>query len=98
MTFEGDPAKNEANIAKHGIDFVDAVRIFEGPTLQRPDDRRSYGETRVVAYGMVDGHEIVVVYTARLGNIRIISARTAHRNERKAYREAYPGYWFGRQD
>ncbi len=37
MAFEWDAAKNAANIAKHGIDFEDAIRIFEGPVLQKAD-------------------------------------------------------------
>jgi hypothetical protein len=90
MHFEWDPAKNAANFAKHGIDFADAVLIFEGPVLERPDNRLDYGEMRMIAYGAVGEHEIVVVYTIRGGSRRIISARRAHRNERKAYRQAYP--------
>jgi len=86
--FEWDPAKNEANILKHELDFTEAVRIFEGPVLERIDDRRDYGEDRFVAIGEVAGREIAVVYTIRAGNRRIISARKAKRYERKAYREA----------
>lgn len=89
MAFEWDAAKNAANIAKHGIDFEDAIRIFEGPVLERTDDRRDYGETRMVAFGVVDGYELAVVYTVRGKYRRIISARRAHSSERKAYREAY---------
>jgi uncharacterized DUF497 family protein len=90
MAFEWDPDKNAANIAKHGIDFEDAVRIFEGPVLESSDERRGYGEVRTIAFGVVDGRELAVVYTMRGGRRRIISARRAHRRERKAYREAYP--------
>jgi uncharacterized protein len=89
MAFEWDPDKNAANIAKHGIDFEDAVRIFEGPVLESSDERRDYGEVRIIAFGVVDGRELAVVYTMRGGSRRIISARRAHRRERKAYREAY---------
>jgi uncharacterized DUF497 family protein len=42
--FEWDPAKREANLRKHGIDFARAVRIFEAPVLERQDQRRDYGE------------------------------------------------------
>lgn len=98
MRFEWDPAKNATNILKHGIDFADVVRMFDGPVLQREDDRRDYGENRYIAYGAVEQHEIVVVYTLRRGVRGIISARRAHRNERKAYREAYPQAPSGRED
>ena len=88
MNFEWDGDKNAANIDKHGIDFTDAKRIFEGPTLERIDDRKAYGETRVAAVGVVENRELFVVYTTRGRTRRIISARKANRHERKAYREA----------
>ncbi len=90
MAFEWDASKNAANIAKHRIDFEDAVRIFDGPVLEKADDRREYGEVRIVAFGVVDNRDLAVVYTVRGGRRRIISARRAHHRERKAYREAYP--------
>lgn len=91
MAFEWDDAKNAANIAKHGIDFEDAIRIFEGPVLEKADDRRNYGEIRLIAFGVAEGRELAVVYTMRGGRCRIISARRAHSRERKAYREAHSG-------
>ena len=90
MAFEWNAAKNAANIAKHGIDFEDAVRIFDGLVLEKADARRDYGEARIIAFGVVDDRELAVVYTMRGERRRIISARRAHSRERKAYREAYP--------
>ena len=88
MGFEWDPGKDAANAAKHGIDFEDACRIFEGPVLERVDDRRDYGETRIAAVGVVAGRHLFVVYTARGRHRRIISARRANGDEREAYEEA----------
>jgi len=51
MDFEWDEAKNQPNIAKHGIDFQDAQRIFEKPFLTTPDARREYGEERSAVLG-----------------------------------------------
>lgn len=82
------PAKNAANLAKHGIGFRDAVRIFEGPVLEKIDSRRHYGEERVAAIGVAMGLELYVVYTKRADKRRIISARRANRDEREAYRRA----------
>lgn len=48
-----DPQKIRANLARHGIAFEDASKIFEGPTLERVDDRLDYGEARVYAIGIV---------------------------------------------
>ncbi len=42
--FEWDRAKREVNLRKHGLDFLKAVRVFEGPVLERQDQRRDYGE------------------------------------------------------
>jgi uncharacterized protein len=45
MAFEWDAAKNTANLAKHGIGFRNAVRIFDGPVLEKIDRRWNYGES-----------------------------------------------------
>jgi uncharacterized DUF497 family protein len=83
MLFEWDEGKRQSNLAKHYIDFRDAVRVFEGPVFERMDSRR--GEDRAVAIGTVESIEIVVVYVMRGERRRIISARRAHRNERQDY-------------
>ena len=84
--FEWDEAKNRANIAKHGVDFDVAKRIFDGEVLTRIDARKAYGEVRQVSIGKVDGMMVLaVVHTDRNGGIRIISARFADRDERKSY-------------
>ncbi len=49
--YNWDPLKNRANRLKHGLDFVDAIRIFDGPVVFLPDDREDYGEERWVAMG-----------------------------------------------
>lgn len=89
MKFEWDEAKNAANIAKHGVGFATACRIFEGPVLTAIDDRSDYGELRERSIGAVEGILIlIVVHTDRNGLCRIISARRASRVERKRYEDA----------
>ena len=39
MRYVWDAKKNRSNIARHGIAFADAVRIFDGPTVEKVDDR-----------------------------------------------------------
>jgi len=86
MGFEWDEAKNAANIAKHGIDFADAVRIFDGPVVRRIDDRHDYGEQRIISFGEIAAMVIAaVVHTDRNGITRLISARLASARERKFY-------------
>jgi uncharacterized protein len=85
------PGKNRTNIAKHGIDFEDAISIFEGLVFERIASKRDYGEQRFLAFGVANGRVVALVYTLRgEGRRRIISARRASRREREEYRQAYP--------
>lgn len=86
MDFEWDDKKAHLNLEKHGIDFEDAISIFEGPMLEFRSDRE--GEQRWIAIGTIEGREITVVYTIRYGAYRVISARRARKNEREAYHKA----------
>jgi uncharacterized DUF497 family protein len=92
VRFSWDQRKSERNFRDRGFDFEFATLIFEGPTLEREDTRRDYGERRVVAIGIAQGMALTVVYTDRAdaGGVvrRIISARLSDRHERQAYVEA----------
>ncbi len=85
MRSEWDEEKRESNLAKHGIDFVNAVAIFDGVILEAVDARRDYGERRLRALGTVGRRVLFVVYTLRRGCRRIIGARKAGRHEQEAY-------------
>ena len=91
--FEWDDAKSDANLTERGFDFEFASLIFNGPTLEREDRRKDYGERRVVATGTADGIHLTVVYTDRQGSDeeilrRIISAHRSNRRERTRYEKA----------
>ena len=84
--FEWDEAKREANLVKHGVDFVDALEVFADPLrIQRIDTRREYREARRQVLGRVGEQVVFVVYTVRGEARRVISARRASRDERRAY-------------
>ncbi len=91
MHYTWNEKKNRLNLRLHGIAFEDAVRIFEGPTVERTDDRFDYGERRVYAIGVVNGLEITVIYTDRTegeneeDERRIISAWRSEPHERRHY-------------
>jgi len=88
MRYTWNPDKERRNVAKHGIAFGTAIRIFQGPVVERTDIRFDYGEERVQAFGIVDDRVIVVVYTEReKDEIRIISARRAKPKEAQEYYE-----------
>ncbi|CAE6802425.1 hypothetical protein R69658_05029 [Paraburkholderia aspalathi] len=87
MRFEWDELKNQINIRKHGIDFRDAVDVFDHPVLTAIDQREDYGEERWIALGWMAAIVGVVVYVERNADvIRIISARKATKREVKRYK------------
>ncbi|MBN1318419.1 MAG: BrnT family toxin [Anaerolineales bacterium] len=85
MTYEWDSAKARTNLRKHGIDFADAATVFSDDyALTIPDDDPD--EERFVTIGMdALGRILVVVFTWRGSNIRLISARRAESHEKKQY-------------
>lgn len=85
--FQWDPDKSDANEAKHGLSFLQAAQIFRGRVLMVEDRRKDYGEPRFRALGEYDETVLCVVYTVRDGDIRIISAWKAGRDEREIYKQ-----------
>ncbi len=89
MEFEWDERKRQANIEKHGIDFVDAKEIWNSEVLEIPSPRSERRERRFIAYGLMEGKVIAVVYTWRGRCRRLISARRARRYEEETYQSAF---------
>lgn len=89
MELEYDPAKDAANIVKHGISLADAMLVYEAPnkvTLQAVRQQ----EDRLVDVAMVEvvGVVLVLVYVIRGNMVRAISLRRASRAERRMYEQA----------
>lgn len=86
MRFRFDPAKAAANVRKHGVLFADAEGVFEDPLALTFEDPDAQGERRFLAVGLGSAGELlVVVYTERGDEYRLISARRATRKERNQY-------------
>ncbi|MBO4313636.1 MAG: BrnT family toxin [Desulfovibrio sp.] len=87
--FEWNGEKNAANIRKHGIDFRDAAAAFEDASaLFSYDGDSSDDEDRYRLTGRMEEWVIaVIVFTDRVGAVRIISARKATSNEQRTYYE-----------
>jgi uncharacterized DUF497 family protein len=88
MEFTWSEAKRSANIKAHGLDFIDASRVFEGATYTFEDDRFSYGEQRYVTLGLLAGVPVSVVHTESEHEIRVISFRKATKREAQIYFDA----------
>jgi uncharacterized DUF497 family protein len=91
MKVSFDPAKQQANLAKHGLDLADAVGLLSGPCLERIDDRYDYGEQRWVSIGLLKGAVAVCVWADRGEVARIISLRKATADEEKAWFAEFGG-------
>jgi len=89
MLFEWDENKEKQNIAKHGIRFSTAAKVFNDlHRIEDYDEIHSVSEDRYITVGRVQNNLIVivtVVYTPRNDTIRIISARIATKKEEEAY-------------
>lgn len=92
--FEWDPAKAAINLRKHAVSFDIAMRVFADPFALTEAVRIEGGEQRWQTLGIVEGYLLLVVaHTIRdddedgqpIEIIRIISARTADRKERRRY-------------
>jgi len=89
MKFQWDPNKDAANQRKHGVGFREAATVFDDPlSTTFPDYDHSASEQRFLAIGMSARGRVMVVAHAEQGDtIRIISARSVTKRERKFYEE-----------
>lgn len=88
MDIVWDPEKARTNMKRHGIRFSDAEMVFFDPNALTREDLDVNSEKRFVSIGMdAIGRVLVVVYTYRGEDIRLISARSATKRERERYYE-----------
>ena len=85
MRISFDPAKDAANRAKHGVPLADAERLEWDLLPALPDERRVYGETRMIGYAPIGSGVYCVVFTDRGDLRRIISLRKANGREVRRY-------------
>jgi len=90
MRFDWDPGKAKRNFAKHGVSFDEAATVFDDPLyVDFFDPDHSEEESRYIRVGYSNQKRILVVaYTERGEQTRIISARAATRQERQAYEQS----------
>jgi uncharacterized DUF497 family protein len=88
MDYQWDPEKADLNYKKHGIDFSDAVGVFEDEWTLTIKREIVKNEQHFASIG-IDflGRIIVIVYTYRGADIRLISARPATKTERNVYEQ-----------
>ena len=89
MNFDWDESKAQANLAKHGVTFDEAKSVFADPFyVDFYDPDHSDEEERYIIIGQSQRARLLVVsYTERQQQTRLISAREATRREKQAYEE-----------
>lgn len=85
MEITYDPAKWLWTRAERDLDFTDAPEVFAGHTFNFPDERKDYGELRMITVGLLRGRMIVMVGTPRGEARHIISMRKANDREKARY-------------
>lgn len=89
MEFEWDQSKAASNLKKHGVSFEEAKTVFDNPLAVIFDDEaHSIIEQRENIIGHSRQNRLLLIaFTERSGNVRIISARLATRQEREDYEQ-----------
>jgi hypothetical protein len=85
MRFTWSERKRSINLKEHGLDFIDAPRVFEGLTFTYEDDRFAYGEQRFITLGLLAGEPVSVAHTESDDEVRIISFRKATGREARRF-------------
>lgn len=86
MEFDWDEQKAASNLTKHAVSFDYAARVFlDAGRVDLDASRSADGEQRRKVVGMIDERVFALVYTARRGTIRIISARRCNAKEQRQY-------------
>lgn len=89
MEFEWDPRKNAANQRKHDVSFQEALTVFADPMAKIfSDPDHSAEEQREIIIGSSTQRRLLIVcFTERGENVRIISARSATKREMRDYEQ-----------
>ncbi len=89
IAFEWDRRKDSSNRRKHGVGFAEASTVFDDPlsiTIGDPDHQ--IDEERFIIIGVSRSRSLlIVVHTIRGERIRLISARSATKHEKRDYEE-----------
>jgi uncharacterized DUF497 family protein len=85
VEFEFDPAKSQANKAKHGIDFEEAQSLWLDPDGLSVPAKNIKSEIRFARIAQVENQIWFAVFTYRQNNVRLITVRKARKNEKRQY-------------
>jgi uncharacterized protein len=83
-----DEAKRKSNLEKHGLDFNDSYLVYDDPDkLTYGSDRKGERRFLDLAFAIIKGQLLALIYTERGDDVRVISFRSASRQEREQYEQ-----------
>ena len=85
MKITFDPAKRAIALKDRSLDFADAAEAFAGKVLNIADERRDYGELRMITVGSLRGRMVIVVWTPRGNGRHVFSMRKANDREKARF-------------
>ena len=80
IAFEFNEQKSQANLLKHGINFIDAQALWDDPRLLEIP-AKTEDELRYLLIGMIKGRHWSAVVTYRDASVRLISVRRSRPEE-----------------
>lgn len=86
MNIQYDEQKRQTTLEQRGLDFADAWQIFEGIHYTLEDERQDYGEQRFITIGYMNKRMVIVAWTPRANDKRIISLRKANEREQAKFK------------
>ncbi|TPP10338.1 BrnT family toxin [Rhizobium glycinendophyticum] len=92
MSILFDPEKRRKALDERGLDFLRADEVFAQRHVTVADTRRDYGEKRYITIGLLDGRMVVMVWTERGDDVRMISMRKANDREQAIYGSRLVGH------
>jgi uncharacterized protein len=84
ISFEFDETKSQANLLKHGINFIDAQDLWNDPSLLEIP-AKTEDEPRYLMIGLINEKHWSAVITYRGAVIRLISVRRSRTEEVALY-------------
>lgn len=87
MEIEYDPNKNEKNIRERGLSFEKVHEFDFNTAIYYMDDRKDYGEKRIIALGKIHERVHVLVFKGIDNGIRVISFRKVNKREVARYEQ-----------
>lgn len=85
MRIVWNAAKREMVLRDRSLDLARAGEVFDGFHLTRRDDRHSDEEERWTSVGLLDDAAVIVIWTVRDGDRRIVTMWKANERERDGY-------------